>query len=168
MKHKNNSFSIPMFALAIALAFIFSYIESLIPLPLPFPGIKLGLANIVLVIILYNNDFFTCLGVTFARSILTAITFGNWFLFLYGFTGSSLSILIMWFFFKQKKWSVLTISTLGGIAHNLGQLIVAVVTLGSISIVGYFPVLYFSGMLTGTLIGIVSEQCLKRLTNNRN
>lgn len=163
MIKKNTSYTIAAFSLIIALAFICSYIEALFPIPIPFPGIKLGLANLVLVLVLYTRGLSFCFIASLVRNILIALTFGNLFMFFYSFTGSLLSILFMWLLLRNKKWSIFTISSVGGIAHNLGQFIVAVFLFGSTALLGYAPILYFSGLITGGLIGFISYECMKRI-----
>lgn len=153
------------FSIYTALAFIFGYIESLIPLPVPFPGMKLGLANLVVMIVLYQKNFRYAISISILRNLLQAITFGSLFSLLYSFAGSLLSLLAMG---AMKKWgsshfSVLSVSTLGGIVHNMGQLLIAAFLVGFSSILWYLPVLYFCGLITGALIGKISAQCLTRL-----
>lgn len=159
MKHLSE------FSIYTALAFIFGYIESLIPLPVPFPGMKLGLANLVVMIVLYRKNFRYAISISILRNLLQAITFGSLFSLLYSFTGSLLSLLAMGL---MKKWgsshfSVLSVSMLGGIVHNMGQLLIAAFLVGFSSILWYLPILYFCGLITGALIGIISAQCLTRL-----
>ena len=146
-----------------ALAFIFSYIESLIPLPIPFPGIKLGLANLVIVLVLYRFDFASAIGVSLIRNFLNALTFGSMFGLLYSLAGSILSVVVMALLKQTKKISLISVSAIGGITHNLGQFIVATVLVGYEAILHYLPFLYFAGIIAGVLIGIFSGLCLKRL-----
>lgn len=148
-----------------AVAFIFSYIESLFPLPLPFPGIKLGLANIIIVIVLYRDGFWSALGVSLARNVLNALTFGSLFGLFYSLAGSLLSLAAMFLLTKMKhpQLSLTGVSAVGGILHNVGQFFVAVLLVGFSAIYPYLPFLYFSGLIAGILIGIFACLCLKRL-----
>lgn len=148
-----------------AVAFIFSYIESLFPLPLPFPGMKLGLANLVIVIVLYRQGFLSAFGVSMVRNVLNAITFGSLFGFFYSLAGSILSLCIMYLFQKNKhpQFSLIGVSAVGGIIHNIGQFIVAVCLVGFSAILNYLPFLYFAGLIAGILIGFLANLCLKRL-----
>lgn len=153
-----------------ALAFIFSYVESLFPLPIPFPGIKLGLANLVIVILLYRSGFLAALGVSLVRNVLNALTFGNLFALFYSLAGSVLSLLAMEGLrllrshaaTGKKGCSVVTVSAIGGIVHNTGQCIVAAALVGYEAILHYFPFLYFAGLAAGVLIGVIGGLCLKR------
>lgn len=164
----NHMKQISEFSIYTALAFIFGYIESLIPLPVPFPGMKLGLANLAVMIVLYKKNLRYAFGISILRNLLNAITFGSLFSLLYSLAGSLLSLLAMG---ALKKWgephfSIISVSVLGGITHNMGQLFVAALLVGFDSILWYMPILYFCGLITGTLIGIVSAQCLSRLPSH--
>lgn len=148
-----------------AIAFIFSYIENLFPLPLPFPGMKLGLANLVIILVLYKESFLSAFGVSMVRNILNALTFGSLFGFFYSLAGSVLSLCIMYLFkeIKHPQFSLISVSTVGGIVHNIGQFIVAICLVGFSAILHYLPFLYFAGLIAGVLIGILAKLCLKRL-----
>ncbi len=149
-----------------AVAFLFSYIENLFPLPVPFPGIKLGFANLVILILLCRSGLKAAFGVSMVRNVLNALTFGSLFGLLYSLAGSILSLLAMALLFYNKKHpqlSLITISAVGGIIHNMGQFIVATGLTGGPAILPYLPFLYFAGLITGVLIGILSRLCLQRL-----
>ena len=153
-----------------AVAFLFSYIESLFPLPIPFPGIKLGLANLVILIILYRNGPAAAFGVSMVRNVLNALTFGSLFGLFYSLAGSILSLLVMGILYKSPlcskkhpQLSLTSVSAVGGIIHNIGQFIVAICLVGYSAILHYLPFLYFAGLIAGVLIGILSQLCLDRL-----
>lgn len=156
--------NISEFAIYTALAFIFSYIESLVPLPLPFPGMKLGLANLVILIILYRKNFRYAFCLSMLRNLLNAFTFGSLFSLAYSLAGSIFSLLVMALFKRvaKKHLSLVSVSAVGGLFHNLGQLVIASLIVGFHSILWYIPILYFSGVLTGVLIGFFAIQILKR------
>lgn len=162
---KQNTFKIAELAIFIAVAFLFSYIESLFPLPLPFPGMKLGLANLVILIALYRFDFKDAFFISVVRNILNAITFGNLFGFFYSFAGSIFSLLMMATLKKinHPQLSIISISAVGGIVHNLGQFVIAALLVGGSSILPYLPFLYFAGLVAGVLIGVLAKLCLSRL-----
>lgn len=155
-------------AIFTAVAFIFSYIESLFPLPLPFPGIKLGLANLVIVLALYRNGFKNAFIVSMIRNLLNAFTFGSLFSFFYSLAGSILSVTAMALLKKQNHLHLSTIgvSITGGILHNIGQFLAAICLVGFYAIVPYLPFLYFAGFTAGALIGIFATLCLRRLPSN--
>ena len=139
------------FGVFTALALIFSYVETLIPINFGIPGVKLGLANLVIVIALYKMN-------------LTEV-FGNYFSIIYSLAGGLLSLTVMALLKKSKGFSVMGISVAGGVFHNVGQLIVAMLVVETFSVGYYFPVLLVAGLITGLVIGIVSAEMLKRIKN---
>ena len=91
----NRSKKIAEYALYTALAFLFGYLENLFPLPLPFPGMKIGFANLIFVLILYKKGFRYTLSLSLLRIVLSAFTFGSLFSLLYSLVGSVLSLMLM-------------------------------------------------------------------------
>ena len=156
---------IAQLAVFTAVAFIFSYIESLIPLPIPFPGIKLGLANLVILIVLHREGLAAAFGVSMVRNLLNALTFGSLFGLFYSLAGSIFSLFVMAGLrtIKCPKLTWISISSIGGILHNLGQFAVAAALVGFDAILHYAPFLYFAGLIAGCLIGVLSGLCIRRL-----
>ena len=147
----------------LALALIFSYIETWIPNVFGVPGIKLGLANIVIIILLFRFGTKEAYGISVARVILAGFLFGNLASILYGLAGAMLSLTVMLLLKKTGKFKVITVSAVGGICHNVGQLIVAILVLENYRISYYLPVLLISGLVTGILIGVVAQEVILRL-----
>lgn len=154
---------IAVFGLMTALAFTFSYLESLIPFNFGIPGIKLGLANLVTVTALYVLPKRDAFWISVIRIVLSGLTFGGVFTMLYSLAGGILSFALMLAAQKNKQFSVIGVSVTGGVAHNAGQIIVAAAVMNTVRIVYYFPVLLISGLITGLLIGIVSNIIILRL-----
>lgn len=152
-KKKSKASDIAFMGIYIALAFIFGYIESLMPFNFGIPGVKAGLANIVIVIILYLSGFKRALFLNVVRVVLTAFTFGNMASMIYSVSGAILSICVMYMLKKTGKFSIMGISAAGGVSHNAGQLIVAALMLGK-AVFYYLPVLIVTGCITGAVIGI--------------
>ncbi len=150
----------------LALALILSYVESLIPFSFGIPGVKLGLTNIVIVFMLYFFGPTECLLVTFFRAVLSGFLFGNVFSIIYSLAGCLLSFAVMYKIKKTGKFKPISISLLGGIFHNIGQLIVAAVIVETYSIIYYIPVLIFAGAITGLVIGIISQEVILRVNSN--
>ncbi|MCI9082969.1 MAG: Gx transporter family protein [Lachnospiraceae bacterium] len=153
-----------------ALAFVFSYIESLLPIHLGVPGIKLGLANLVVMVALYTMSIKAAFTLSIVRIILTAFTFGNLSAVIYSFAGGMLSLAIMILAKKLDFFSVTGVSVLGGVFHNLGQIIAAVFVAETVSLLYYLPVLILSGTVAGVFIGIISSiliRYLKSYVNER-
>lgn len=151
------------FGVFTALALIFSYVETLIPIHFGIPGIKLGLANLLIVIFLYKRNAKEALLLSVTRIILSGFMFANLFSILYSLSGGVLSLVVMAFLKKKEIFSVIGVSIAGGITHNLGQLIVAMLVVETYRVGYYFPVLLLAGVITGMLIGIVANEVLKRL-----
>ena len=156
-----------MLGLAIALAMIMSYIEALVPLSFAVPGIKMGLANIVIIFVLYKIGTKEAILVSLIRVILVSLLFSNVMAMAYSIAGAVLSLAIMWFLKKTDKFSVIGVSIAGGIMHNVGQIIMAVILLGTEQIALYLPVLIITGTATGVVIGIVSGLVINRFKNIR-
>ena len=160
MKNKKIK-NIALFGMMVALAFTFSYLESLIPFNFGIPGVKLGLANIVVVIALYTMKPRDAFFIAIVRVFLAGLTFGNAYSIAYSLCGSVLSFTVM-YLVKKTKLSIIGVSMLGGICHNIGQIIVAAIIMKTIRIAYYLPVLLVAGLVTGMLLGIVA-----RLTVNK-
>lgn len=153
------------FGVFTALALIFSYVETLIPIQLGIPGAKLGLANLVVVIVLYKTDWKEALLLSVVRIVLSGFLFGNLFSIIYSLAGGILSLAVMAAIRKDKGFSVIGVSMAGGVCHNIGQLIVAMIVVQTYQVGYYLPVLLIAGLATGTLIGVISSGVLKRLSN---
>ncbi len=146
-----------------ALALILSYVEMLIPINFGIPGAKLGLANLVIVIVLYKTDWKEALLLTVVRIVLSGFIFGNLFSILYSLAGGILSLAVMALLKKREVFSTAGVSIAGGVSHNIGQLIVAMLVVETYQVGYYLPVLLAAGVATGLLIGIVSQGVLKRI-----
>ena len=146
-----------------ALAMIFSYIESVIPVPIPVPGIKLGVANIAVITILYVLGVKEAIVINLLRIVLTSHLFCNVYSFLLRISCAALSLTIMIIMKKLDFFSCIGVSVCGGVMHNIGQIIAAVFIMGSEAIVFYLPVLIVSGVFTGVVIGVVSGIVAKRV-----
>ena len=146
-----------------ALAFVFSYIEFLVPINLGVPGIKLGLANLVVIVALYLMNVRAACTLSFVRILLTGLTFGNPASMIYSLAGGMLSLAIMIMAKKSDFFSVTGVSVLGGVFHNVGQIIVAILVVETKSLLFYLPVLILSGTVAGVLIGILASILIRHL-----
>lgn len=151
------------FGVFTALALILSYVEMLIPINFGIPGAKLGLANLIIVIVLYKTDWKEALLLSVTRIVLAGFIFGNMFSILYSLAGGILSLAVQAVLKKQGSFSVAGVSIAGGVSHNIGQLIVAMIVVETYQVGYYLPVLLISGLLTGLLIGVISGEVLKRI-----
>ncbi len=149
--------------LLLTLALILSYVESLIPVFVSVPGVKLGLANLVVLICLYAYPAKYAFLISGMRVILAGLLFGSLFSILYSMVGAFLSLIIMLFAKKIFKLGILGVSILGGVFHNVGQLLVAMAVVSNYRISYLFPYLLLSGILTGAIIGFIANMIVPYL-----
>lgn len=142
------------FGVFTALALIFSYVESLIPFHIGIPGAKLGLANLVIVIVLYKMNVKSAYLLSVTRVVLSGFIFGSMFGILYSLAGGLLSLTVMAVMRRTQGFSVIGVSIAGGVFHNIGQLIVAMIVVESYSASYYLPALLITGLITGLMIAM--------------
>lgn len=146
---------------------VLGVLEASLPTIFPFaPGAKIGLSNIVTLIALVTLPFGDCILLTILRLVLTALITGGAITFLYAFSGAMLSLIMMkffMFFYKRKLISLIGVSIVGGVFHNLGQLLIASWIAQTPSIMLYLPILTFMGILSGIAVGLVAKQLLKHI-----
>ena len=150
-------------AMLVALAMIFSYVESLIPINLGIPGIKLGVANLVTVTGLYILAPMEVLLVVILRVLLVGFMFGNGMSILYSLAGAALSMTVMTLMLKKTSFSLIGVSVAGGVSHNIGQLIIAMLIVQNASVFVYAPALLVAGVAAGVVIGGLTNEILKRV-----
>lgn len=156
-----------MLALLIALAVLMGYVESLIPLNFGIPGIKIGLCNIVILIVLLRYSWKEALAVSVVRILAVGFLFGNLFSIIYSLSGAVLSILVMTLLLKSGRFGLLGVSAAGGCVHNIGQLLVAKIVLPGLPLLWYTPVLMFAGLATGALVAVIVYEVMVRLPGRR-
>lgn len=152
----------------LSIAIVLSIIESIIPIfNGAIPGIKLGLANIIIVTILYSYSFKDAFFISIMKVILVGILRTGIFstTFFLSLTGSLSSIIIMGIL-KKTKLSIVGTSTIGSIFHTIGQLITAILILKNINLVYYFPYITLSALITGIIIGLLSKHLITFLKEN--
>ena len=154
---------IAFLGLLVALAFVLSYIEFLLPLNIGIPGAKVGLANLVVMVALYTLGTTNAFILSVVRVVLVGLTFGNLAMMMYSLAGAGLSFLAMVIAKKTKLLSITGVSVLGGVCHNLGQIIVAMFVLETASLVYYLPFLIVIGTISGVVIGIISGMIISRV-----
>lgn len=154
---------IPYYGLFAALAILMGYVEMMIPVPVPIPGVKLGLANVIVLITMYYMDTKGAFFISLIRVLLSGLLFAGMAGLLYSLAGAMLSFLAMALLKKTGKCSIIGVSLAGGIFHNVGQVTVAAMVVENVKMAYYLPFLLVSGVVTGILIGIVAQMALKYL-----
>lgn len=150
--------------LVLALALIAGYAESLIPVAVAIPGIKLGAANSVILILLYMVGIKEAYIVNISRVVLMGFLFGSMSSIIYSLSGAILSLTVMVLLKKTDRFSVSGVSMAGGVFHNVGQLIMAALVLETTAVWYYLPALIISGSVTGLLIGFLTGEIRKRIS----
>lgn len=154
--------------LLLAFALILSYVETLIPFAAGIPGVKLGLANLAVLLCLYLLGPGQALLLTVTKAVLSGFLFGNLFMILYSLAGAIISVAVMILLKKGGRFHVPAVSAAGGVFHNLGQLLVAFFVVKTYGIVYYMPPLIVAGLITGLVIGLTASLALpylQRITN---
>ncbi len=159
---KTNTQKLTFLGLFACLAIILSYVESLLPPVLSgIPGIKMGLPNIIIIFLLYKFSIKEAVTVSLIRLLTVALLFGHFVTLLYSLGGAILSLSAMWLLKKTDKFSQVGVSIAGGVFHNLGQIIVAVLVLSTKEIGFYMPILAVSGTVAGIIVGLGGTLLLK-------
>lgn len=157
---------VAQYGLITALALVLSWLESLLP-PLGVPGVKLGLPNLAIVFALYRLGWRDACVISLVRVVLVTLLFGNGASLAYSAAGAALSLAAMGLLNKTGKFSSVGVSVAGGVAHNAGQILVAMALLETSRLAWYLPVLWVSGTVAGVLIGVVSGELVKRVPNQK-
>ncbi len=147
----------------LAFSLILSYIESLIPFYFGIPGAKLGLANFAILFTLYLYGWKEALLVDILKVLLSGFMFGNLFMILYSMAGAICSFIVMCLLKKTRHFSIMGVSVGGGVCHNIGQLLIAVLVTQTPGVLYYLPVLLVLGTVTGLLIGLITSKVLKHM-----
>lgn len=160
---KKRTEKLALRGMLLAVAFVLSWVEAQLPPLAAVPGVKLGLTNLVVLVALYRLGTKDALILNVVRIVLVSLTFGNLFSLLYSLAGGILSAAVMILLKKTGSFRMTGVSLAGGIFHNVGQILVAMVVLESSGVLYYMGVLWISGMLAGIAVGLVGAQLVKRL-----
>jgi heptaprenyl diphosphate synthase len=158
---------VAQYGLLTALALILSYMEAQIPAFFAIPGMKLGLTNLVVLLALYQMGATSALVINLLRIVLVSVLFGNGMSLAYSVAGGLLSGFVMILLQKNGRFHIITVSMAGGIAHNMGQILVAMVLLETRSLAWYLLVLWFTGLASGAVIGLVGGKLVSRLERKK-
>ncbi|MBE6748599.1 MAG: Gx transporter family protein [Ruminococcaceae bacterium] len=147
-----------------SVALVLSYLEAMLPpISTAVPGIKMGLPNIIIIFLLYKFGLKEAIIVSLIRVFIVSLLFGNVMTLAYSVAGAVLSLALMTLFKKLNLFSAIGVSIIGGISHNLGQILVAIFLFDTIQIGYYMIVLAITGTIAGVLIGIISSILVKKL-----
>lgn len=163
MQIKGKTRSLAIFSMLVAVAMILSYVESLVPPLVAVPGVKIGLSNIVTVFALYTLGIKSAFCVSLVKVSLSALLFGNVASFIFSLSGAMLSLFVMVILTRVGPFSHIGVSALGGVFHNVGQIIAAVFVLKNTGIIYYLAPLVISGTLAGVGVGVVAGILVGRL-----
>ncbi len=158
----NRTKRVCVISMLLAMAIVLNIVESFIPVYIP--GVKLGLANIVILIMLYEFQPGEALAVDLLRIGLVGVLRGNLFspTFMMSLSGGTLSFFMMYIFSRLSFFSPIGVSVLGALSHAVGQVLVAIVILGSQAVLYYLPFIGILSILTGILSGILAQTYLKK------
>lgn len=151
-----------------AIAMVFGYVESIIPLPVGIPGIKLGLANIIILFVIYRYGIREASLVSVARIVLSGLMFTGMWSILYGISGTVCAIMVMSLAKFRLKLSVITVSLLGAMAHISGQMVVAGLNVGFGPVASYALYLLLASVIFGAIIGTISDILIRRVIDTEN
>ena len=154
---------IAVLALSIALAMILSFVESQIPAFVAIPGVKIGLANIAVVFVLYKLGWKEAVLISLVRVVMVSMLFGTLVSLFYSVAGAVLSLTGMVLLKKTGLFSTVAVSVTGGVLHNVGQILMACLLLETNVIVYYLPFLILSGVIAGVVIGVVAAIMVNRV-----
>ncbi len=163
MKKETKRFAI--LSIMIGLSLVLSYVDSLIPIVVTIPGIKLGLANIATIYVLYRLGIKEAIIVSILRVFLSALLFGTVVTLSYSIVGATLSLVIMIVFKRISSLHMITISILGAVMHNMGQIAVAMFIMSTKEIIYYLPILVITGVISGIGVGLLAILVLKYTQN---
>lgn len=158
---------VAQYGLLVALALVLSYAEAQIPAFFAVPGMKLGLTNLVVLMALYQMGARSAMLINLLRILMVSLLFGNGMSLAYSLAGGLLSGAVMILSKKTGRFRMVTVSVAGGIAHNIGQILVAMALLETTSLAWYLLVLWFTGLASGAVIGVIGGTLCRRLEKIR-
>ena len=152
---------------SVAVAMLLSFVESQIPAFFPIPGIKLGLANVATVFVLYKLGPKEAIAVSATRVCLSSILFGSISAFFYAIAGAILSLAVMILMRLARVFSKSVVSIAGGASHNIAQIGVSMLILQTDVVILYLPALIISGIITGAVIGLIAALLVNKVDLDR-
>ena len=157
-----NTKRLVLLAMLTAVAMILSYVESLLP-SVGIPGVKMGLANIAVIFALFRFGWKEAAALSLVRVVLVSLLFGSVGAMLYSLAGAVLSLAVIALLRRTDRFSTLGVSVAGGVAHNAGQILMAMLILQTRQLLGYLPVLAVAGIGGGILTGLAAALLIRRI-----
>lgn len=154
---------ISLLGFLIAVALLLSYIEHLVPLHTGIPGVKWGIANIVILLSFYRLPPKEIFFIALVRVITATFFSGTYFSMIFSLAGAAASFFTMLFLYKRNIFSPIGISIAGGVTHNLAQLLAAILLLKTNVFLWYLPILLTAGLTAGTINGIITIRLLRAI-----
>ncbi len=162
MNRRWSASTIAKLGMLTAVAIVLGYFEHLLPVT-GIPGVKLGLANTVLLYALYLLDIPSAILLMFLKVGVSGLMFGGPAAMLYSFAGGVLSLVMMILARRLKGLSIVGVSIMGAVSHNIGQMLVAIFVVQTRAILAYLPILLIAAAITGTLTGLIAQYTFKGL-----
>ncbi len=156
-----------LYGVLTALALILSYVEASLPAFVAIPGMKLGLTNIVVMFALYAMGEKAAGLINITRILIAALLFGSALSLAFSLAGGILSLIVMIIAKRTDKLSLVSVSVLGGLSHNIGQILVAMIVMNTRAIALYLPILWITGILSGIVIGVIGALIIKRVPTEK-
>ena len=164
---KSQAKTTAFLGLCVSLALVLAYVETLVPPIVSIaPGIKMGLPNLIIIFILYKRGIGSAVAVSFFRILLVSILFGNFMSLAYSLAGGFLSLVVMIILKKFDFLSQIGVSVAGGVAHNLGQILMAMLLLNTKELGYYMIVLTVTGIISGAVVGFGGYFLIKKVKLN--
>ena len=165
-RSKNSVYKLTLLSMLTAVAMLLSYVESLVPPLVAVPGVKIGFSNIATVLTLYTLGIPSAVAVSVVRVCLSALLFGNVQTLFFSLMGAAFALVIMSLMRFFTPFSEIGVSVAGGVFHNVGQILVAMLLLRTAELGYYLIVLSITGTISGILIGLCGGILTNRLKTN--
>ena len=161
MDNRKRAWRVALSGMLLALMLVLGLVESMIPVTAGVPGIKLGLSNGVLIFAVYMLNIPTAWVLMLLKVTLASLMYAGFGAFPYALAGGVLSLAAMTILSRVKGMHPVTVSMVGGVAHNVGQVAMAMLMLSTSRLLYYMAVLMIVGLATGALTGICAHLVMK-------
>ena len=167
MKMQKQAQRVALCGMLLALMLVLGFVESQIPVAVGIPGIKLGLSNGVLIFAVYMLGVPASYLLMAMKVLLSGMLFGNPSAMMYAFAGGLLSLTVMCLLSRMKGLSPIVVSMVGGLSHNVGQVALAMIVLGTPKLMYYMAILMVVGLITGSATGVAANGIIRRFQKEK-